>query len=213
MKKIFALIAAAVAASAILPAVADTWTDPSTGIEWTYTVSGNEATIYKGTSEPAIPESTSGAISSTRTPQAAGVSVRTPGPDTALFSVALKLLGAGANESPEFEIMGETVKLVKGGDGKLTAIVGTCDLATNVKLKYTVQDLVDRKVNPADGRLHVHKYNWMERMDAETALGAMDKLADTASAWRKILADSTPGAGAADADLPLDTGNSGFMQV
>ena len=33
------------------------------------------------------------------------------------------------------------------------------------------------------------------------------------SAWRKILADYTPGAGAADADLPLDTGNSGFMQV
>ena len=62
MKKLFAFITAAVAASAILPALADTWTDPSTGIEWTYTVSGNEATIYNGASEPAIPESTSGAI-------------------------------------------------------------------------------------------------------------------------------------------------------
>ena len=68
---------------------------------------------------------------------------------TALFSVALKLLGAGSNESPEFEIMGETVKLVKGGDGKLTAIVGTGGLAAEVKLGYTAQDLVDRMVGRA----------------------------------------------------------------
>ena len=33
MKKLFVFITAAVAASATLPAVADTWTDPSTGIE------------------------------------------------------------------------------------------------------------------------------------------------------------------------------------
>jgi hypothetical protein len=45
--------------------------------------------------------------------------------------------------------MGETVKLVKGGDGKLTAVVGTGDLATEVKLKYTAQDLVDRMVGRA----------------------------------------------------------------
>lgn len=68
-------------------------------------------------------------------------------------------------------------------------------------------------VNPADGRLHVHKYNWTERMDAETVLDAIDKLADTASAWRKILADYTPGADAAEADLARGLEDSGFMQV
>ena len=68
-------------------------------------------------------------------------------------------------------------------------------------------------VNPADGTLHVHKYNWMERIDAGTVLDAADKLADTASAWRKILADYTPGAVAADADHPPGLGASGFMQV
>ena len=40
-----------------------------------------------------------------------------------------------------------------------------------------------------------------------------EKLADTASAWRKILADYTHGSVAADADLTLGPGNSGFMQV
>jgi len=61
--------------------------------------------------------------------------------------------------------------------------------------------------------LHVHKYNWMERLDAETVLEALDKLADTANAWRKIIADYIPGADAADADLPVRLGDSGFMQV
>jgi hypothetical protein len=53
----------------------------------------------------------------------------------------------------------------------------------------------------------------MERMDAETVLEALDKLADTASAGRKILADYTPDAAAADADRPLNLGDSGFMQI
>jgi len=68
-------------------------------------------------------------------------------------------------------------------------------------------------VNPADGTLHVHKYNWMERIDAEAVLDALDKLADTASAWRKILADYMPGAVPAHADHPPGLGDSGFMQV
>ena len=48
MKKLFAFFAAAVAASAILPAVADTWTDPSTGIEWHYEIANGEAKIING---------------------------------------------------------------------------------------------------------------------------------------------------------------------
>ena len=68
-------------------------------------------------------------------------------------------------------------------------------------------------VNPADGMLHIHKYNWMERIDAETVLEELDKLADTASAWRNILADYSPGAVAADDGLTRSLEDPGFMQV
>lgn len=47
-------------------------------------------------------------------------------------------------------------------------------------------------VNPADGLLHIHKYNWMDRLDADAVLDALDRLADSAAAWRKILADYRP---------------------
>ena len=51
---------------------------------------------------------------------------------------------------------------------------------------------------PADGRLHIHKYNWMERLDADAVLDAVGKLSDVAAAWRRILSDSRPGASPAD---------------
>ena len=60
MRKLIALIAAAVATSATLPAFAETWTDPSTGIEWTYTVTNNEAVIGRLYKKAAIPVTTSG---------------------------------------------------------------------------------------------------------------------------------------------------------
>ena len=69
MKKLFAFITAAVAASAPLPVLADTWTDPSTGIEWHYEIANGEAKIINGigysqysTPLPAIPSDTSGDI-------------------------------------------------------------------------------------------------------------------------------------------------------
>ena len=46
MKRILAAMVLAVATSAALPALAATWTDPSTGIEWTYRVISGEAEIY-----------------------------------------------------------------------------------------------------------------------------------------------------------------------
>lgn len=44
-------------------AIADQWVDPDTGITWTYTVSGDEASVGGGDSNsPAVPKSTAGAI-------------------------------------------------------------------------------------------------------------------------------------------------------
>ena len=58
MKKLLAIIAAAVATSATIPAFADTWTDPDTGIEWTYTVTDGRAFLGGGTYQtPAVANS------------------------------------------------------------------------------------------------------------------------------------------------------------
>ena len=60
MKKLLATIAAATGIAA--SAFAATWTDPSTGIEWTYTVTNNEAVIGRLYKKAAIPVTTSGDI-------------------------------------------------------------------------------------------------------------------------------------------------------
>ena len=61
MKKIFAL---AVAAMMAMVAFAYTWTDPDTGITWTYTVSGGEASVgggsWSSSSEITIPSELGG---------------------------------------------------------------------------------------------------------------------------------------------------------
>lgn len=62
------------------------------------------------------------------------------------------------------------------------------------------------------------KYNWMERLDADSVLDALDRLADTAAAWRNLISDYHPEPPAADKAFPdgLDghgLGESGFTQV
>ena len=57
-------------------------------------------------------------------------------------------------------------------------------------------------VNPDDGRLYIHKYNWMERLDADSVLEALDRLADTTTAWRKLISDYHPEVPAADKAFP-----------
>jgi len=59
-----------------------------------------------------------------------------------LASAALKMLPANVRESDEFQISGETVKLVKGEDGRLSAIVGKGALASKVDLKMDATNFV-----------------------------------------------------------------------
>ena len=70
-------------------------------------------------------------------------------------------------------------------------------------------------VNPEDGRLHIHKYNWMERIDADAVIDALDKLADTAAAWRKILSEFRLANDAPPAENPAEASSlgAGFMKV
>ena len=58
MKKMLMTLAAAFFAVSLL---ADTWTDPDTGITWTYTIAGDEAKIGTGGSA-AISTATSGPV-------------------------------------------------------------------------------------------------------------------------------------------------------
>ena len=63
-----------------------------------------------------------------------------------LFTTALKMLPANVRESAEFRLCGETVKLVKGEDGKLTAVLGKGDLETKVALGSDVDSLVTKLI-------------------------------------------------------------------
>ena len=66
-----------------------------------------------------------------------------------LFSMALGLLSENAHESAEFSMMDTAVKLVKGDDGQLTALVGGGVARTTIKLDATASQLVDRLVGRA----------------------------------------------------------------
>jgi len=58
-------------------------------------------------------------------------------------------------------------------------------------------------VNPADGHLHLQRYDWLARLDADRAFDALNRFADTVAAWRRILADcsQTPSSLQSPADL------------
>ena len=60
-------------------------------------------------------------------------------------------------------------------------------------------------VNPADGHLHIQKYNWLERLDADMAFDMLERFADTIAVWQKVLADYRP---VAETAVPEE--NTGF---
>ena len=103
------------------------------------------------------------------------------------------------------EIDGETVILQDAGElllfraevGEIPADgrEGILGSAMEANFLYQGTGGATLAVNPADGRLHLQKYNWMERLDTESALAAIGNMADTAAAWRRILADYRSGAG------------------
>ena len=44
-------------------------------------------------------------------------------------------------------------------------------------------------VNPNDGHLHLQKYNWLERMDADKALDMLSRFAETIATWKRLAAE------------------------
>ena len=43
--------------------------------------------------------------------------------------------------------------------------------------------------DPANGHLHLQRYDWLARLDADRAADALTRFADTIAAWRRIAAD------------------------
>ncbi len=66
-----------------------------------------------------------------------------------LFSHALSLVSDDVRESPEFTIMGGSVKIEKGEDGRLVALIGKGVGATRMKMGVTAQELVGRLIGRA----------------------------------------------------------------
>ena len=97
------------------------------------------------------------------------------------------------------EVDGETVNLQDAGElllvraevGEIPADGREVILASAMEANFLYQGTggATLAVNPADGMLHLQKYNWMERIDAESALAAIGNMANIAAAWRRVLAD------------------------
>ncbi|MBO7683926.1 MAG: type III secretion system chaperone [Kiritimatiellae bacterium] len=45
-------------------------------------------------------------------------------------------------------------------------------------------------VDSRDGHLHLQKYNWLERLDAESGFETVVKFAETARTWKRFVADA-----------------------
>lgn len=119
-----------------------------------------------------------------------------------LIDVLGKRLGVeieDAGGAAALEIDGETVVLQDAGElllvraevGEIPADAKESILSSAMEANFLYQGTggATLAVNPADGRLHLQKYNWMERIDADSVLAAIGNMADTAAAWRRVLAD------------------------
>ena len=74
-------------------------------------------------------------------------------------------------------------------------------------------------VNPDDGHLHLQRYNWLERIDADQALETLTRFADISAAWKRLVADipatEIPAASipAAEYSAPPEFNPNGFLSV
>ena len=67
-------------------------------------------------------------------------------------------------------------------------------------------------VDARDGHLHLQKYNWLDRLDAEKAAMDIARFADIVKTWKGLLAETAASASVA-ADDPSAPMPGGFMQV
>ena len=63
--------------------------------------------------------------------------------------------------------------------------------------------------NPNDGHLHLQKYNWLERVDVDSAFEMLSRFAATVAIWKRLAAEAP----VAEGTMPQGVGAGSFMQV
>ena len=57
-------------------------------------------------------------------------------------------------------------------------------------------------LNPADGHLHLQRYDWLDRLDVDAAVAMLQRFFGTISSWQAILADIQHAPVDPETDLP-----------
>ena len=65
-------------------------------------------------------------------------------------------------------------------------------------------------ISPADMHLHLQKYNWLDRLDAEKAFNMLSRFADTAVLWKKLVREASA---PREDFLPEVISSESFMKV
>lgn len=102
-------------------------------------------------------------------------------------TVVLQMAGV-----PDGDLLLMCADLGATSEGKRAAVASA---ALEANFLYQGTGGATLAMNPADAHLYIHRYDWLDRLDAEKALEALSRFADTAAAWRRILND-VPEAGA-----------------
>ncbi|MBR1588111.1 MAG: type III secretion system chaperone [Kiritimatiellae bacterium] len=118
------------------------------------------------------------------------------------------------------EIDGQAVVVLQAGDGLLLVRADLGEIPPDrrdaialaaMEANYLYQGTggATLAVNPGDGHLNLQRYNWLERVDTDKAMDALSRFADTAAAWKRLVAEIP----AAEVSAPPDLGPGGLMQV
>ena len=103
----------------------------------------------------------------------------------------------------------EDLLLIRADLGEIPADLREKIIAAAMEANYLYQGTggATLAVCPSDGHLHLQKYNWVERLDADKAIDTLSRFADTALAWKKIISD------AAEHPLEQTSLGEGFIQA
>lgn len=123
------------------------------------------------------------------------------------FNELMKVLGEklgieldGTDDAVGIEVEGTTVilQLAGGRDGDIlfthadlgeTSVEGKDALAAaalEANFLYQGTGGATFARNPANGHLHLQRYDWLARLDADRVADALTRFADTIVAWRRI---------------------------
>ena len=142
----------------------------------------------------------------------------------AALSEKLELELVDEGGATAIEIDGTTIVLQEAGDGLLLMHADLGEIPPDrreslasaaLQANYLYQGTGGSTLaaNPSDGHLHLQRYNWLDRSDADKSLDALSRFADTAFRWKELLSAPLE-APAEEAGAPSDFSlASGYMKM